>query len=317
MNKWKNIVVGVDFTENSQKALEEAYRLAEHDGAAVHAVHVIESLAVSELQQVLRKSLDDLKEEVSEDTRRRLEELFKDVKPGGYDILEPDGTVTSTSGGTLTASAEVMFGNPTEELLKRVEELKAELLVLARNSTSKPERGAGTYAVRCVRKAPTNVLLTHNKGHGSFRHIVACVDFSEFANEGLREAAALAKHDGAKLELLHAFYPPWEVVHFTAFPVDASPNFQNEYQQLLETRIKRIAETVQDEYRELRVTSTLLPSATHASGIVDYLTESKADLAVIGSRGQTGIKRFLLGSTAERVVREAPCSVLVVKASSE
>jgi nucleotide-binding universal stress UspA family protein len=37
------------------------------------------------------------------------------------------------------------------------------------------------------------------------------------------------------------------------------------------------------------------------------------DLVVIGSRGQTGIKRFLLGSTAERIVRESPCSVLVVK----
>jgi universal stress protein E len=313
MQKWKNIIVAVDFTENSKRALEEAYRLAAIDGAAVHAVHVVEALAVSELQQVLQQSLDELKTEVSEDTRRHMEGMFKEVKPGGYDVLEPGGTVSSTSGGTLTATAEVLFGNPTEEMLKRIEELKAELLVLARNSASKPERGAGTYAVRCGRKAPTNVLLTHNKGHGPFRHIVACTDFSEPSMLGVREAAGIARRDGATLELLHAFYPPWEVVHFTAFPVDASPTFQKEYQQLLETRMMRIVKQTQEEHPDLKVTPKLLPSATHASGIVDDVSESRADLVVIGSRGQTGIKRFLLGSTAERIVRESPCSVLVVK----
>jgi len=313
MTKWKSIIVAVDFTKNSRKALEEAYRLAAADGAAIHAVHVIEALAVSELQHVMKKSLDELKQEVSEDTRTRMEEMFKEVKPGGYDILEPDGTVSSSDGGKLNATAEVMFGNPTEEMLKRVDELKAELLVLARNSSSKPEHGAGTYAVRCVRKAPTNVLLTHNKGHGPFRHIVACTDFSDHAERGVREAAGIAQRDGAKLELLHAFYPPWEVVHFTAFPVDASPTFQKEYQQILETRMKRIAEMLDKEFPNVSVTSKLLPAAAHASGVVDELNESKADLVVIGSRGQTGIKRFLLGSTAERIVRDAPCSVLVVK----
>lgn len=313
MSTWKNIVVGVDFTDNAQQALEEAYRLAAIDGAAVHATHVIEALAVSELQHVMNKSLDELQQEVSDDTRSRMEEIFKEVKPGGYDVVEPDGTVTSTDGGTLTATAEVLFGDPTEEMLKRVDELKAELLVLARNSTSDPKRGAGTYAVRCVRKAPTNVLLTHRKGHGPFQHIVACTDFSDHAERGVREAAGMAQRDGATLELLHAYYPPWEVVHFTAFPVDASPTFQKEYQQLLQGRMKRIAEKMQEEFPELEITSNILPSAAHAPGIVDYLKESKADLVVIGSRGQTGVKRFLLGSTAERIVRESSCSVMVVK----
>jgi len=313
MAKWNNIVVGVDFTDNSKRALEEAYRLAAIDGAAVHAIHVVEAIVVSELQQVMQTSLDELKTEVSNDTRAYMKRMFNEVRPGGYDVLEPDGTVTSTSGGSLTATAEVLFGNPTEEMLRRIEDLKAELLVLARNSSSDPDRGAGTYAVRCVRKAAANVLLTHRKGPGPFKRIVACTDFSEHAERGVREAAGMAQRDRASLELLHAFYPPWEVVHFTAFPVDASPNFQKEYQQLLEARMKRLAGELEKEYPDLRVTSKLLPAASHANSIVDDLSESNADLVVIGSRGQTGIKRFLLGSTAERIVREAPCSVMVIK----
>ena len=54
-------------------------------------------------------------------------------------------------------------------------------------------------------------------------------------------------------------------------------------------------------------------SSSATDGIVDFLNERAADLVVLGTRGRSGLRALLLGTTAERLVHEAPCSVLVVK----
>jgi len=52
-------------------------------------------------------------------------------------------------------------------------------------------------------------------------------------------------------------------------------------------------------------------------GILDAAREWRADLIVLGSRGEKGLRRFLLGSVAEFVARHAPCSVLIVRTPSD
>lgn len=314
MSHFRTILAGVEFTDNSLNALQEALRLAAAGGASLHAVHMIESLVVTEIQQALQMSLDELKEEVCNSMGKKLREALNDFKPSGYTVADADiGGSSKPSPGEKNIVPEIILGNPTEEILRRIDELNADLVVLARNSTSKPERGAGTYAVRCVRKSPVPVLLVREAAEGPFKHVVACVDFSEQSEPALEHAIELARRDGAQLDVLHVFYPPWEVVHFSTFPVEAPPNFQNQYQQILKQKLEKLMDKFSGSLNGLKVNQKIVPAATHATGIVDYLEQSKADLAVIASHGRTGIRRFLLGSTAERVIREARCSVYTVK----
>jgi nucleotide-binding universal stress UspA family protein len=60
-------------------------------------------------------------------------------------------------------------------------------------------------------------------------------------------------------------------------------------------------------------TETILDVTSAADSIVKYAQNKKADLIVIGTKGTTGVKRFLLGSVASGVVSHAKCSVLVVR----
>ena len=57
----------------------------------------------------------------------------------------------------------------------------------------------------------------------------------------------------------------------------------------------------------------MVENARESDGIVQFIGDSDADLVVVGTRGRTGMKAILLGTVAERIVRESPCSVLAVK----
>lgn len=316
MQDWKTIFVGVDFTDRARNALTEALRLAEQRDAAVHVMHVIETLVVTDIQQMLRTPIDELRSGVETDARQRLEQMINQIHPGGYRVLDEDGSAHAWS-EAAPVTAEAKVGVPADDILERLDQLRPDLLVLARNSTSDPEGGAGTYAVRCVRNAPSDVLLVRENHEGKYKRIVACVDFSEHSKRAILEAAQVARRDGATLEVIHIYHPPWEVVHFNAFPIQPPPDFQEDYVQILNDRLNATVEACDDALGGLKVTHRVIPAATHANGIVEHLNTSGADLVAIASRGLSGLKRFLLGSTAERVIRNAPSSVLVLKPTEE
>ncbi len=308
MPTWNRILAGVDFTDHARNALREAARWSRRQKAELHVVHVVESLIISELQQTLRTPIEEMEAQVREDSIARLSEMIEDAALEGYRVVDEQPMTHGKSDGM---TAEVRLGNPTVELMASLEEHGADLLVMARNSTSAPERGAGTYALRCVRKSPADVLLVRNEHAGRYKQISVGIDFSEQSERAVRVAAELARRDGAALTLVHVFYPPWEVVHFSSLPVDTSPAFQNEYRQMLTGRLKTLAAPHVEAME--RVKYDVYPAATHGTGMVDYLTEIRADLAIVASHGKSNIKRFLLGSTAERVIRDSPCSTLVLK----
>ncbi len=140
--------------------------------------------------------------------------------------------------------------------------------------------------------------------------ILVPVDFSDHSERALDMAVFLARSLGATLDLLHccqftaSMIPPYGVVIPEAF--DRSVR-EAAAIQLGQWREKAAAEGV-----EVRAG---LCSAYPSVGIVDAAEEMGADLIVMGTRGLAGIKHVLLGSVAERVLRQAPCPVVTVKAS--
>lgn len=310
------IVVAVDFTENAETAFRQALRLAAVDRVDVHVVHVVESQVLSELHAAIGAAPDNLKQQVLDDAATRLGDLIRRTPAEGY-RLEGEGGTAANAGDGPRIVPYVRLGHPVEEILGAVEAREAGLLLLARNSTSKPERGAGTCAVQCVRKSPSSVLLVRQNQAGRFRRIVVGVDFSDDSQCAVRRGIELAQRDGAILDLVHVYYPPWEVVHFTGMPVEATPQFQQQYRRTLEDRLHRLAKSYEGALDGSRINAKVLAAATHAIGLVDHLEAVDADLAVLASHGRSAIRRLLLGSTAEQVIREAPCSVLTVRRSGE
>ena len=153
--------------------------------------------------------------------------------------------------------------------------------------------------------------------------MVACVDFSDNSHEAVRLAARVAQQDMAELHLLHVCRPVVPSVHgdrgtFAGtkfFDISLPPYPELDYAQKQKEKLDElVVELLADEYPDLPVeTHVYTDSHRPSHGIVEYLKGTNAELVVLGTRGRTGVRSLLMGTTAERIVDHSPCSVLAIK----
>ena len=87
---------------------------------------------------------------------------------------------------------------------------------------------------------------------------------------------------------------------------------RREERQYMETQLKEIAAALRATGRNV-VTELRDADADPATGLIELVEERKADLLAVGALGVSEVERFLIGSVADKVLRHAPCSVLVVR----
>ena len=144
-----------------------------------------------------------------------------------------------------------------------------------------------------------------------FKTIVVGTDGSETAAEAVRQATELAKAHGSKLHLVSAYEPV------------AESRMRRERQEAPRDVEQTInpREDVSGALGEAeeRVRGEAVEGETHpregdpADAILDVAEEQNADLVVVGNKGMTGARRFLLGSVPNKVSHHAPCSVLTIR----
>ena len=144
-----------------------------------------------------------------------------------------------------------------------------------------------------------------------FGSIVVGTDGSETAGEAVRQATDLAKAVGAQVHVVSAFEPVGNQrlrEERTQVPDDMQwmVNAREDVEATLRAAGERIGEAgVQVE--------TYARQGDPADAILDVAEEQEADLIVVGNKGMTGAKRFLLGSVPNKVSHHAPCSVLIIR----
>ena len=143
--------------------------------------------------------------------------------------------------------------------------------------------------------------------------ILVPTDSSPPAEKAAHYAAQMAEQFGAEVILLHVIEPmyPYPVVGMTGMPVDVPPDPNVAQKPATEKALERQGEALR-QGRSFR-TRTEVRVGKAYDEIVRMAGEANADLIVIGTHGYRGVKHFFLGSTAEKVVRHAPCPVLVVR----
>jgi universal stress protein A len=139
------------------------------------------------------------------------------------------------------------------------------------------------------------------------KRILVPIDFSECSKKALQYAICFAKEHGAKLTVLYvaqALYPIPEMG-----PVDV-PLLED---QMLAGGQEELAKVLQTEIGEGVPAEGIVRLGNPYSEIVGVAKSRNIDLIIISTHGRTGLKHVFLGSTAESVVRYAPCPVLVVR----
>jgi nucleotide-binding universal stress UspA family protein len=140
------------------------------------------------------------------------------------------------------------------------------------------------------------------------RKILVATDFSAGAERALETALALAAPAGGEVHVVHALEIPLPM--FEPYAVALPPELIGAARKTAQEKLAAAMEKV----RAKGFTGTAyLGEAPPAMCVAERAREIGADLVVIGTHGHTGFKRFLLGSVAERTVKESPVSVLTVK----
>lgn len=142
----------------------------------------------------------------------------------------------------------------------------------------------------------------------AWRRIGCAVDFSEASRAGLESAATLAARPGAELFVIHVSEEraaPGPAPLLAPPPVSARAEKHGPELEAWALEAERLGAAA---------VRSVLVRGRAAAAIVRLAEEERLDLLVVASHGHGGLRRLVLGSVAEEVVRAAPCPVLVVRA---
>lgn len=142
------------------------------------------------------------------------------------------------------------------------------------------------------------------------RTILAPTDFSAHSERAVRYACGLASRLGAELHLLHVLS---EILPAGPDPM-MMPVMPPEYYEENEQRARETLDhLLQPDWDAPGSAVKTVRWGSPVEGIVDYAADHNIDLLVIATHGRTGLSHVLLGSVAERIVRESPCPVLTIR----
>ncbi|MFO0951803.1 MAG: universal stress protein [Isosphaeraceae bacterium] len=142
------------------------------------------------------------------------------------------------------------------------------------------------------------------------RSILAPTDFSKHSELAVRYACGLAEKLGAKLYLLHVLS---EVVPVGPDPMLAPvmpPEFYKETEAASKEALMKLLDPA---WGKPTAVETAVRWGSPVDVVVDHAATHGVDLIVIATHGRTGLSHMLLGSVAERMIREAPCPVLTIR----
>ena len=143
-----------------------------------------------------------------------------------------------------------------------------------------------------------------------FSSIVVGTDGSDTATEAVRQAIELARSVGARIQLVSAYEPVTDARLHETIHVPEDLHWMVNPREDVEATLEAAASEIRAAGIEVEVFAR---QGDPADAILDVAEERGSDLIVVGNKGMTGAKRFLLGSVPNKVSHHAPCSVLIIR----
>ena len=300
MMRIRRILYPTDFSDTAKQALRHALFLAEQFEAELHMLHAI----------ILHESDPRDPDGHFPEPSEILNQLFQIADSEMAEIVRQNESKTFT-----LQEAKVRGYSAGEVILQYVDEHDIDLVVMGTHGRRGPARlFLGSVAEEVVRHAQCPVLTLREQetpdSIEAVQRILVPVDFSPYSKEALSYAKEVAALYGAGLQVLHTIeepaYPYFYTPGGTFSPVEQLEALREKAESALDELLK---ETAGPAVPAERYVATGRP----ASEIARFAEERDSDMVVIATHGLTGLERLLVGSTAEQVVRLAPCPVFTVK----
>jgi nucleotide-binding universal stress UspA family protein len=305
----QDILVATDFSVAARHALEAAASLSQAFGASLTLFHAHDPAPLGRATPFIpfHMSREDIEREASARVQDELRKLREEVVP---DI---DGVRIDAC---IHRSAPAAIG-------ERIEQLDIDLVVLGHRGHGGIQRMLmGGVAERVVRHVPCSVLaVAETQRAGVLKKLLVAVDLSPASLEACATAAAWAAAFGASLTLMQVVPP---ATMSATVPVAASPlplGMPLSAENVVGARQTREAAraSLEEVRRErcaaiVRVECDVVEHPSVTAAVNERVARDGVGLVVVGSVGHGGFERVLLGSVSEKIVRNATCSVLIVRA---
>jgi nucleotide-binding universal stress UspA family protein len=296
MAGFRRVLCATDLSEAANRAIRAADREARWHGAELVVLHVMpvtfpgSPMSPAAVEEVVVQQ-ETLASEVIDELLDRVERL------------------TGRDAGQVSVMVE--DGAPAETVIRQADAVGADLIVVGAGGHR--QRLFGSVSETVVKRAHVSVLVARSDRETG--RILLATDFSDPAEPAAQLAADEAVRRCAGITVLHSIEmvaPDIAMGEPAAIPPIALGAYP--IAEMREAAHKRLAATLvhMGVAGEIAVTE-----GPPSDAIVRLAAERGADLVVIGTSGRRGIDRFLLGSVAVKVVRDAPCSVLVARPAAQ
>ena len=286
----------VNLTHNGgqEKALRYAATLARMFGAKLYVCHSIENAELLGTQ-IVAATEDDLRKFVGE----LMDTFFYQVEEAGPDW----------------ESFVVTDNDPSGAITREAAKRRIDLIVMC--SRRRPLRAAliGSTAERVSRSAPCPVLVTHpdqrewmngKPGPLSLKRVLVAHDFSDYAEMALNYARLFAQKNNVELHLLHVLSAPSSSEPEIAWTQGVAEGAYHK-------AARQLQRFVPSEAKRWHEVTTAVRWGKPYREVLDYAKEQQIDLICMGAHGAGFELQALFGSNVDRVLRQAPCPVLIAR----
>ena len=300
MSIFTKILLATDGSEDSELAARTALELSKRLDSEVHVIHVAPEYPYVHAYYDLRHQAEE--ERLRREDQRKLDEYVDDVQKAG---------------GTI-AESYLRVGDAAKEIVELAEELGVGLVILGGQGHGRIRRALmGSVSTSVLRHAHCSILIV--RGHGGSEQereslvgkVLVAMDGSEGASAAARAAMEIAKATGSEVHVAYAMQEERYRPHL-------GPEMWERWEEGFEHAKRSARSWVEEQANGMRgegtktVESHLLLGRPDAA-IVWLAEELGAGLLLVGSRGLGGIRRVLIGSVSDSVVRHAHCSVMVIR----
>lgn len=297
----KKILLGINFENESDAAIEDAYLLASRYNATIIPIHAVEYLPRRNYQHEVDLLVGQIE--------NRLKDISQRLSIRGVEVYEP----------------VIEKGDPIVVLEAAAKVLEADLLIIGAGVDDPNHRTLGVTARQIIRNSKIPVWVSNcTTEKVDYDNIVCAVDLSPASKKTLETAAILARTLNSRLHILHVepkmtYYPglmnsdipvsPWVLSEYMN-EMKSEEEYSREHEEyVLSHDLKEFISTVNLEGIQ---TDVHVKSGKASQEILAFSALFNAGLLIMGTTGKSGILSKLLGGTVEKILNKLPCTMLCV-----
>ena len=294
--KIDKILWATDGSKVSRDALNWTKLFAKTFGAEIVGIHVLKPIE-KKIYEIAGRKLDlkSLMEKESGDWSNQFDQIYRMLKKEKFRF-----------------SHSVMeHYKPYEKIIQVADQENVSLIVMGKRGLGlKDDSSVGSNTLKVLQGSRVPVLAVKGKKTKTLpkiRKILVPLDISEKFSSALDYALSLVEQLGATVTVTY-------VEQLFSYPYEFPITILNEMRDMYDNQLKKKVEEISGQFEnKLRIKHKVVEAITPFLGIIRFAEREKSDLIIMNTHGRKGLKKLFLGSVAEKVIYEAPCSILALR----